>query len=155
VYHPYQYPTWALDWDFRPEATSAYVAREIDLALPAGRRVENYQVDTFTTFVLMNLSAILHSPLGAFAVSYGMGPGFVLIDDNQGRRKTTVRLHGALQANYTAFMTENVFLRAAIMRVGGNGRVTTERVSTRLTGTASLTLGLFIPEARSWMRSLL
>lgn len=155
VYHPYQYSTWALDLDFQPEAVSYYFAREMDLDLPDGGGIVDYQSDGFYLLGLANVQGTMHSPVGAFSVGAGLGPSFIAVADSEGYRNNTVRLVRALQINYTAFMTENVFLRAGAIRFYGNDTIDTGYVRFRVTTMTSLTLGLFAPEARSWLRSLL
>ncbi|MCA2960202.1 MAG: hypothetical protein IOD12_08115 [Silvanigrellales bacterium] len=155
VYHPYQYSTWALDFDFKPEAISYYFAREMDLDLPDGSRILDYQSDGFYLLGLANFVGTLHTPAGAFSLGGGLGPAFIAVADSEGYRNNTLRMVRALQANYTAFMTENVFLRAGVIGFDGNDTIDTGYVRFRVSAMTSLTLGVFTPEARSWLRSLL
>lgn len=154
VYHPYQYGTWALDLDFHPEAIFYYFDQEMDFALRDERQLSDYQSDGFYGVGLANVKGTVHSPVGALTLGAGLGPVFIAVADSEGYQKTTVRLVRAVQIDYTAFMTENFFLRLGVAVFYGNDTIDTGYVRFRVNSMSSVTIGVFAPEARSWMRSL-
>lgn len=153
VEHPDRYGAWAVDVGFGPGAYVGYNARE--LTLPGSRGEQPTKVGALHAIALYDGSLVFHTPVGALSGSVGLGLGGAFHWENGTYQGVGLRGYAIIEAGWTAFVTDHVFVKLAIVGYGptspeleGDGYALSGWSQT------SLTIGWFMPGFRRQVRSL-
>lgn len=109
IEHPARYGTWGVSGGLGPGAYFGYNSRV--LGLPRGGEVSLVEVTAVHLIALYSGSVSLHTPVGAFTGALGLGAGGALHWDGDEYRGLGVRSYGYAELAWTAFVTEQLFVR--------------------------------------------
>ncbi len=153
VEHPGAFRPWDLSWDLGPRVLLGYGA--VDVQVVAAKEVFRRSVRLLDLGGLYGATGTAHTPVGALSLFAGLGwaPTWHWAQGHYVGFAAPVV--ASVSAAYTAFATENLFLRAEA------SSFESQSPSARGDGyglwrwtTVSFTLGWYAPEWRSRLRSL-
>lgn len=155
VEHPDRHGAWDATFGLSPTLAFGYNARLLSLTDADGGRPRTLAASIVHGVVLYDASVGLHTPLGAFGMAAGAGAGGAWLWEDGRFRSWTFGAFANARVDYTAFVSENLFLQVAydayqsrLPHVVGNG------YSLVTFQAASVTVGCYLPQLRSVVRGL-
>lgn len=154
VENPARYGRWKVRAELSPAVSLAYVSRRAWLEPFAG---EPFELETrfFHTVLVFGPQVFFHTPIGAFSSSFRMGPGVGWMRAGE-ETDVTLRIFSQFDFAYTAFPTDNIFVRFAFaVTETGSQHLQTEHFGVAGWNEASVTVGFHLPQIYSLVRNLL
>jgi len=161
IEHPMGFSTWDISYALYPTILFNYWNREYSilrsepLADGSGAAMDQFSYRGLLTLGQASGSVIFHTPVGAFSVVLGIGPGHVWTEDSDQRKSN--RLLGAVtfELGYSAFFTREIFGYVSAQAITPMGpQFASSRFTVESANRASVGLGYFLPTMRSFVRNI-
>lgn len=154
VDNPLQFDPWDLTLSFYPSISTSFMLA--DVKSTQGGISQNNEIQFFYLSVPYEFGPTVHTPLGALSLSIGLGPMFTYFTDSDDNTAANMTGIFTTRFAYTAFMSENVFMRFEYFQQMTLFEPFIDRTYMRPSSLmeGALVIGYYFPEGRSALRQI-